>query len=605
MYQSIWSIKNKKTNISRVWVWDDKHGLIEDYKWENKAYVEDPNGTYIGLNGKKLKKTLDYVYDIPTESNGWGQATEVYSERTQKTYSRKPNTLGLHYADVDDKQKFILEAYGDDDAPSTGHSEMFFDIECEIVGALTEENIQNPKGKITSIAWYHRQEKRYGCLILDKQNQIEKRPAYKKDGYIKEIIPCDSEYDLLDKFLAIYKEINPRILIGYNSDFFDVPYLYYRIMKVLGEDREKELSEVNIVDSQLEKIYTPYWNKRNTYVDIAGVESLDYMRLHKKFGWKDEESWALNAIGEKYVNLGKVDYEGNLDDLYKKDINKYIEYNFRDVEILVKLDEKFQYIDLVKNLSHKGKHRYQEVYSNSLTQDGAISAYLFKNNIVPPNKATKPMIKKNYAGGYLFCPKAGKYDYVFDLDYTSLYPSIIMELNIGKETYKGRIIDESDDRNNYLSFIDLKKRDPDELLLLEHANGKKIDLKVSEILNLIESDNLSITANGAMFTQEKQSLLSVVLERWFNERVEYKNKMKEAYKAKDKEKGEYYFLMQYTMKILLNSLYGATALPRFRYGNVILAESITLTGQRLIQASAYHANYYFNDILNGKEKLEL
>ena len=108
-----------------------------------------------------------------------------------------------------------------------------------------------------------------------------------------------------------------------------------------------------------------------------------------------------------------------------------------------------------------------------------------------------------------------------------------------------------------------------------------------------------------MFSQEKQSLLSVVLERWFNERVEYKNKMKEAYKANDKEKGEYYFLMQYTMKILLNSLYGATALPRFRYGNVILAESITLTGQRLIQASAYHANYYFNNILNGKEKLEL
>ena len=97
-----------------------------------------------------------------------------------------------------------------------------------------------------------------------------------------------------------------------------------------------------------------------------------------------------------------------------------------------------------------------------------------------------------------------------------------------------------------------------------------------------------------MFTQEKQSLLSVVLERWFNERVEYKNKMKEAYKVNDKEKGEYYFLMQYTMKILLNSLYGATALPRFRYGNVILSESITLSGQRIIQESALAANRAMN-----------
>ena len=64
MYQSIWSIKNKKTNISRVWVWDDKHGLIEDYKWENKAYVEDPNGTYVGLNGKKLNSEKLQEYKL-------------------------------------------------------------------------------------------------------------------------------------------------------------------------------------------------------------------------------------------------------------------------------------------------------------------------------------------------------------------------------------------------------------------------------------------------------------------------------------------------------------------------------------------------------------
>ena len=53
--------------------------------------------------------------------------------------------------------------------------------------------------------------------------------------------------------------------------------------------------------------------------------------------------------------------------------------------------------------------------------------------------------------------------------------------------------------------------------------------------------------------------------------------MKAAYKSGDKEKGAYYYLMQYTMKILLNSLYGATALPGFRYGwpKSILSEAIT------------------------------
>jgi len=40
---------------------------------------------------------------------------------------------------------------------------------------------------------------------------------------------------------------------------------------------------------------------------------------------------------------------------------------------------------------------------------------------------------------------------MFDEDLTSLYPSIIMTINIGKETYVGRIID-ADDRNNRLGL---------------------------------------------------------------------------------------------------------------------------------------------------------
>ena len=83
--------------------------------------------------------------------------------------------------------------------------------------------------------------------------------------------------------------------------------------------------------------------------------------------------------------------------------------------------------------------------------------------------------------------------------------------------------------------------------------------------------------------------------------------MKEAYKAGDKEKGEYNHLMQYTMKILLNSLYGATALPSFRYGMnySILSEAITLSGHRIIQESALCANRHINKVMKGTIKLEI
>ena len=326
------------------------------------------------------------------------------------------------------------------------------------------------------------------------------------------------------------------------------------------------------------------------------------MRLHKKFSWADEPSFKLDAIGEKYVGMNKIEYEGNLDDLFKTDINKFIEYNFVDVEILKLLDEKLEYLSLVKNLSHKGKHNYSEVYANTKTQDGAISAYLLSEGIVPPAKERNPLSKKNYAGGYLFCPKAGIYNYVFDEDLTSLYPSIIMTVNIGKETMVGRIID-SDDRNNRLGLNDLQRKDPEEELIIENAKRKRTKIKVGGLINLIRDMEMSISANGVFYRTDKESVLSTILKKWFDERVLYKNEMKTAYKSGNKELGAAFHMKQYTMKILLNSLYGATALGSFRYGNVILSESITLSGQRIIQESALTANRHINKVMKGEVEI--
>ena len=384
------------------------------------------------------------------------------------------------------------------------------------------------------------------------------------------------------------------MIIGWNSDYFDIPYLYYRMCNVLGEDMAKYLSPIGYVRE------TPWF--KDQFIQIAGVESLDYIRLHKKFSWADEPSFKLDAIGEKYTGLKKIEYEGTLDDLFASDVNKFIEYNFRDVEILKLLDEKLEYLSLVKNLSHKGKHNYSEVYANTKTQDGAISAYLLSQGIVPPAKDPNPLTKENYAGGYLFCPKAGIYKYVFDEDLTSLYPSIIMTINIGKETLVGRIID-ADDRNNRLGLNDLKAMDPETELLVENAKRKRTKVEAGKLVEIITQSRLAISANGTMFRTDKQSLLSTILNKWFDERVEYKNLMKQAYKDGNKSDGEKYHMMQYTMKILLNSTYGALAVPSFRWGSIILSEAITLSGQRIIQESALTANRHMNDVIKGNIEL--
>ncbi len=98
------------------------------------------------------------------------------------------------------------------------------------------------------------------------------------------------------------EEIEPDMLVGYNSDYFDIPYLYYRMCIVLGDKAAKRLSPIGITKHAKNN---QYWYKKDMYVDIAGVESMDYMRLHKKYGWEDEPSWKLDAIGEKYVGINK------------------------------------------------------------------------------------------------------------------------------------------------------------------------------------------------------------------------------------------------------------------------------------------------------------
>ena len=540
-------------NKHLIHLWTDEG--YEKVEWTNFAYKEcsEADADYVGLNGEPLRKT-----------SKWG-----------------PDDSGLHFHDMKAYQKFLIEKYGTNDEPSTTHRELFFDIETEMGDALTPEYIQNAPKKVTSIAWYDKQVDEWGILILDTKNQLE-HTKFKN----KEITPVKTESDLLAKFLEKLREIDPDIIVGYNSDYFDIPYLYYRMCNVLGEDWARHLSPIGYVRE------TPWF--KDQYIQIAGVESLDYIRLHKKFSWKDEPSWKLDAIGEKYAGINKVEYEGNLDSLFENDINKFIQYNFVDVEILVELDKKLEYLALTKNLSHKGKHNYQEVYANTNTQDGAISAYLLSKNIIPPAKDKDLKSEKGYAGGYLFCPKAGIYNYMFDEDLTSLYPSIIMSLNIGKETLKARIID-ADDRNNRLGLNDLKAKDPSSTVIIKNHKGKRAEVTISNLLKFIDSNQFTISANGTMFATNRQSVLSTILAKWFGERVLYKGKMKKAYKAKDKEAGAKYHLLQYTMKILLNSLYGATALPSFRYGNVNLSKAITLSGQRIIQESALIANKKMNE----------
>ena len=566
IYKSCYVEPAEGKNNYRVHLWADNG--YKTLTWSYPAFEETDKGDFTGLRGETLRKVT-----------GWDKENPK-----------------LHFHDIKPYQRFLIDLYGNNDEPSKTHREVFFDIEIEMGGALTEDYIRKAPKPCTSIAWWDKQADEWAILILDTKNQLKHTKAKNR-----EIIPCRSEEELLRRWLDKLEEIQPDILVGYNSDYFDIPYLFYRISNVLGKNAAYRLSPIGKIKDESQ------WNN-DGWLRIAGVESLDYMKLHKKFSFKDEPSFKLDALGEKYCNLNKIEYDGSLDRLFEEDIQTFIQYNFRDVEILKALDEKFQYLSLTKNLAHKGKINYSDVYKNSMVHDGSISAYLLSKGIIPPARDRNPITKKNYAGGYLFCPTAGIFKYMFDEDLTSLYPSIIMSLNIGKETLVGRIVmpDEKvtvegkEIFNCRYALNDLKRMDPDTILNIQNAKRKLAQIKVKEIIKLIETEKLSVSANGVMYRTDYDSVLKTILAKWFEERVIYKNEMKKAYKSGNTELGEQMHLKQHTMKILLNSLYGATALGSFRYGNVILSESITLTGQRIIQESALFANTHMNKVMKGE-----
>ena len=190
---------NLGKNKFKIHLWDEAG--YDEIEWWNPAYVEDPNGKLKGINGEKLSKTYK-----------WDKST--------------PN---IHFHDMKPYQKFLIERYGTDDTPSTGHREVFFDIECEIGGALTEDYIESAPMPITSIAWWDKTPDTWHILILDRKDQLKHTKAKNK-----EIIPCRTENELLGKFIEHIRDIDPDILIGYNSDYFDIPYLYYRMCNTIG-----------------------------------------------------------------------------------------------------------------------------------------------------------------------------------------------------------------------------------------------------------------------------------------------------------------------------------------------------------------------------------
>ena len=542
-----------------VHLWDDQagHSLLP-YKDFDYAYKIDANGTIPSLLGQMTKKVKRWQRDDPL----------------------------IIESDLPKETRVLTDLYQDSDEPAQGHRIVVFDIEVDIETGLPDIFIADKA--ITSIAVEDKITGDEYVFILDEDGELDE---YENKDVI--IFNAHSEEELLTDFLDIWEQINPTIITGWNIDYFDVPYLYRRLCEVLGEDEASRLSpEVGLIH---------YVDRKDKY-QIAGVSALDYLDLYKKFTYQEQPNHRLDTIAKIELGEGKYEYEGTLADLKKDDIEGYLEYNLNDVRLVSKIDDKKKLLQLVIGVCTLGHVPYEEYASSSRWLEGALVVDLHRKGIVCPNKTPraeaelkkkKKSGKKGFKGAYVKEPQSGRHEWVFSLDLQSLYPSIIMSLNISPETKVGKIL-----KWNLKDYLASKTKE----YTIEEIDGKKTTLSRAGLTQTVRDGKLTLSSNGILYRTDKIGIIPETLDRWFAERIEYQGKKKDAAAKGDTEQKEYWDMRQHIQKIFLNSVYGLLGLSIFRFYDLDNALAVTSTGIDVIKTSAKYVNSHFNKELGTKDE---
>ena len=416
-------------------------------------------------------------------------------------------------------------------------------------------------------------------LCITVKNQTNKQIItwgtgdYHTDRTDVTYIKCKSEKHLLMEFMKFWLKNYPDVITGWNTKFFDLPYLMNRIKLIANEKVANKMSPWNMI----EKNEIMVRGRPQTTYTLKGIVMLDYLDCYRWFIPTRQESYKLDYIGE--IELGKNKKENPYDtfkDFYTKDFQKFIEYNIQDVEIVDALEDKLGLIELALTVAYESKVNYDDIFSQVRVWDTLIANHLLAKNIcIPPREEHDKDTK--YEGAYVKDPTVGQHKWVCSFDINSLYPHIIIQYNISPEKIIGH--------------------DASGLSVNKMLKGK-IDL------SHLKDENACITPNGAKFKNDSQGFLPEMMETMYNERVIYKKRMIKAKKEYQKtptpelsKEIARCHNIQWARKIALNSAYGAVGNQYFRFYDVRQASGITTAGQFIIRFIEQKVNEYMNKIL--------
>jgi DNA polymerase elongation subunit (family B) len=420
-------------------------------------------------------------------------------------------------------------------------------------------------------------------LITVKELSTKRIITFGSKAYVnprKDVIyvNCKDEHNLLTQFLEFWTKSHPDVITGWNTDFFDMPYLIRRIERELGDGESNKLSPWG------------YVNERKTFIkgneeihyDIIGIAQLDYLELYKKYTYSKQESYRLDYIaGEELGDKKKVNPGDSFKDFYNNHWQQFVDYNIHDVELVDKLEDKMRLIELHLTMAYNAKINFEDVYSQVRMWDTIIYNHLRKKGIVVPAKSHSGK-DAQFEGAYVKDPIIGLHKWMASFDLNSLYPHLIMQYNISPET----------------------------------LTSEKISVTVDKLLNqeidttYVKQRDLALTANGWTYTKEFKGFMPELMEKMYTDRSKFKKQMLKVQQEYEKDKSQKHLLkdisrlnnLQMAMKIALNSAYGAMGNQYFRYFDIRMAEGITTSGQLSIRWMANKLNAFMNKTLKTEGK---
>ena len=581
----------------------DKNGIRQyrEYPANYVFYYPDPKGKYRGTDGKAVNR---------------------FSTRKRAEFEKEKRIQGnkrLYESDVNVVFRCLSENYMDMDPPKL-HT-CFFDIEVDFDPEKGFSPTTDPFNPVTAISMYLDWLDQLVTLVIAPKH-MSKETATQITNEFENCILFTSEVEMFETFFQLIEDAD--ILTGWNSEGYDIPYMVNRVTRVMSKDDTRRFCLLNQLPKSRE--YERFGKVEMTY-DLVGRIHMDYLQLYKKYNYESRHSYKLDFIGEMEVGENKTQYEGTLDQLYNKDFKRFIEYNRQDTMLLVKIHNKLKFLDLANSIAHQNTVLLPTVMGSVAQIEMAVINKAHKMGMVVPDKQEKESDEQAAAGAYVATPKKGISEWIGGVDINSLYPSVIRALNMAPETIvaqvrqtltqrymadKGRKLasqkaryKEGDDdvtgsilwENLFgsLEYLAVMNQERGTILTLDYEDGRSEEMSAAEIWKLVFDSNKPwmISANGTIFTYEKEGVIPALLSEWYSERKEMQKKLKE---STTKEDQEYWDKRQLVRKILLNSAYGALLNEHCRFWDKRIGQSVTLTGRQIVK----HMMGQTNEIIMGK-----